>query len=144
VPVVSEQGSQPGGEGLGVFEGLQIAMEAKLALTEVAFQSDDKLAAKNLSEYGGWEESSESAMGPNESDRATIRRRPPHNGHAVKKPISVPRCWGSRATWRRVSALVCRVMFEFLIPGVEHRRAPEITREIFDRLDIAVYGSLFR
>ena len=32
-------------------EGLQAAMEAKLALTEVAFQSDDKLAAKNLSEH---------------------------------------------------------------------------------------------
>jgi hypothetical protein len=30
-----------------VSEGLQRAMEAKLALTEVAFQSDDKLAAKN-------------------------------------------------------------------------------------------------
>ena len=26
-------------------------MEAQLALTEVAFQSDDKLAAKNLSEH---------------------------------------------------------------------------------------------
>jgi hypothetical protein len=32
-----------------VSEGLQGAMEANLALTEVAFQSDDKLAAKNLS-----------------------------------------------------------------------------------------------
>ena len=32
-------------------EGLQSAMEAKLALTEVVFQSADKLAAKNLSEH---------------------------------------------------------------------------------------------
>jgi hypothetical protein len=34
-----------------VSEGLQDAMEAKLALTEVAFQSDDKLAAKNPPEH---------------------------------------------------------------------------------------------
>jgi hypothetical protein len=32
-------------------EGLQGAMEAKLALPEVAFQSDDKLAAKNPPEH---------------------------------------------------------------------------------------------
>jgi hypothetical protein len=49
--MVSVEGSQPGGEGFGVSQGLQGAMEAKLALTEVAFQSDDKLAAKNLSEH---------------------------------------------------------------------------------------------
>jgi hypothetical protein len=35
-----------------VSEGLQIAMETKFALTEVAFQSVDKLTAKNLSEHG--------------------------------------------------------------------------------------------
>ena len=30
VPVVSEQGSDPGGEDFGVSEGLQVAMEAQL------------------------------------------------------------------------------------------------------------------
>jgi hypothetical protein len=35
VPVVSEQGSDPGGEDFGVSEGLQVAMEAQLALQEV-------------------------------------------------------------------------------------------------------------
>ena len=32
-------------------EGLQSAMETKFALTEVAFQSDDKLTAKNPPEH---------------------------------------------------------------------------------------------
>ena len=39
VPVVSEQGSQPGGEDFGVSERFQVAVETKLALTEVAIES---------------------------------------------------------------------------------------------------------
>jgi hypothetical protein len=75
VPVMSVQGSQPGGEGFGVSQGFQSAMEANLALAEVALQSADKLTAKNFRSNGdGKKERSESAMEPNESDRATIRR----------------------------------------------------------------------
>ncbi len=48
MPVVSEQGSQPGGEGLGVSEGFQLALEAKLALTEVALECGDKLATNRI------------------------------------------------------------------------------------------------
>ena len=62
--------------------GLQGAMEAKLALTEVALQSEDKLSTKKLFAARGWEERSGCVMAPNESDRATIRRRARHNGHA--------------------------------------------------------------
>ena len=51
VPVVSEEGSYPGGEGLGVSERFQVAMEAQLALPKVAFQSGDKLAAKDAPEH---------------------------------------------------------------------------------------------
>jgi hypothetical protein len=74
VPAMSVQGSPPGGEGFGVSQGFQSAREANLALAEVALQSADKLTAKKFSEQRGWEERSESAMEPNESDRATIRR----------------------------------------------------------------------
>ena len=51
VPVVSEQGSYPGGEGFGVSERFQVAMEAKLALPEVALQSGNRLAAKDAPEH---------------------------------------------------------------------------------------------
>ena len=51
VPVVSEQDSYPGGEGFGVSEGFQIAMEAQLALTEAALQSGNKLTAKDATEH---------------------------------------------------------------------------------------------
>ena len=51
VPVVSEQDSYPGGESFGVSEGFQVAMEAKLALAEVAFQGGHKLTAKDATEH---------------------------------------------------------------------------------------------
>jgi len=51
VPVVSEQDSYPGGEGFGGSERFQVAMEAKLALPEVALQSGHKLTAKDATEY---------------------------------------------------------------------------------------------
>jgi hypothetical protein len=50
-PGLAKRRSQPGGEGFGVSEGLQGAMEAELALTEAALQSGDKLAAENPPEY---------------------------------------------------------------------------------------------
>jgi len=51
VPVVSEQGSYPGGEGFGVSERFQVAVEAQLALPEVAFESGHKLATKDATEH---------------------------------------------------------------------------------------------
>ena len=51
VPVLSEQGSYPGGEGFGVNEGFQVAMEAQLALPEVVFESGHKLTAKDATEH---------------------------------------------------------------------------------------------
>jgi hypothetical protein len=47
-------------------------MEAKLTLTEVAFQSDDKLAAKNLSQHG------------NGKKEARMRWNPADTGHAKR------------------------------------------------------------
>ena len=51
VPVVSEQGSYPGGEDFGGSEGFQVAMEAQLALPEVALESGHKLTAKDATEH---------------------------------------------------------------------------------------------
>ena len=51
MPIVSEQGSDPGGEGFWVSERLQVAQEAKLALPEAAFQSSHKLTAKDATEH---------------------------------------------------------------------------------------------
>ena len=51
VPVVSEQDSYPAGEGFGVSERFQVAMEAQLALPEVALQSGHKLTAKDATEH---------------------------------------------------------------------------------------------
>ncbi len=51
VPVVSEQDSYPCGESFGVSEGFQVAMEAKLAVPEVALQSGHKLTAKDAAEH---------------------------------------------------------------------------------------------
>jgi hypothetical protein len=50
-PALAKGRSQPGGEGFGVSEGLQGAMEAELARTEAALQSSDKVAAKNSPEH---------------------------------------------------------------------------------------------
>ena len=95
-----EKGSQPGGEGFGVSEGLQGAMEAELALMEVAFQSDDKLAAKNLSEHGDGKKESRARWHPTRSAR----------GHHT---------------------MGMGMMFEFLIPGVEHAKEADFGAEMF-------------
>ena len=92
VPVVSEQGSQPGGEGFGVSEGLQVAMEAELALPEVAFAERRQTCRERRDGAPGWEERSVAWMEPNGCDRATIRRRAPHNGHAGDVRVFDSRC----------------------------------------------------
>src|SRR5215469_7753522 len=69
-------------------------MEAKLALTEVAFQSDDKLAAKNLSQHGNGKKEARMRWNP----RRVIERQSASGDHTMG----------------------VRVMFEFLIPGVKH------------------------
>ena len=69
-------------------------MEAKLAPTEVAFQSDDKLAAKNLSQHGNGKKEARMRWNPTR----VIERQSASGDHTMG----------------------VRVMFEFLIPGVEH------------------------
>src|SRR5580700_2353801 len=69
-------------------------MEAQLALTEVAFQSDDKLAAKNLSQHGNGKKEARMRWNPTR----VIERQSASRDHTMG----------------------VRVMFEFLIPGVEH------------------------
>ena len=56
VPVVSEQGSYPGGEGFGVSEEFQVAVEAQLVLPEAAFESGHKLTTKDATEHLDGEE----------------------------------------------------------------------------------------
>src|SRR5882762_4771466 len=80
-------------------------MEAKLALTEVAFQSDDKLAAKNLSEHGDGEKKARVRWNP-----TRVIERQSAGGHHT---------------------MGMRVMFEFLIPGVEHTEEADLGAEMF-------------
>src|ERR1700746_1176732 len=69
-------------------------MEAKFALTEVAFQSDDKLAAKNLSQHVNGKKEARIGWNPTRViERQSASGDQPRGG---------------------------RVMFEFLIPSVEH------------------------
>jgi hypothetical protein len=50
-----------------VSQGLQGAVEAKFVLMEVAFQSADKLTAKNLSEHGDGEKEARARWNPHQS-----------------------------------------------------------------------------
>jgi hypothetical protein len=69
-------------------------MEAELALTEVAFQSDDKLAAKNPPEHRDGKREARARWNP----KRVIERQSAGGHHTMR----------------------VRVMFELLIPGVEH------------------------
>src|SRR6202022_4343540 len=92
-------------EGFGVSEGLQGAMEAKFALTEVAFQRDDKLSAKKPPEHRDGEKESRVRGNPNR-----VIERQSAGGH---------------------DTMHVRVMFEFLIPGVEHTEEADLGAEMF-------------
>jgi len=87
-----------------VCQGLQSAMEAQLALTEVAFQSDDKLAAKNLSEHGNGKKEARVRWNP-----TRVIERQSAGGHHT---------------------MGMGVMFEFLIPGVEHTEEADFGAEM--------------
>ena len=105
VPVASEQGSYPGGEGFGVSERFQVAVEAQLALPEVAFQSGNELTAKDAAEHlDGKEE------GVARADPVGAIERQSAGGH---------------------DTMHVRVMFEFLIPGVEHTEEADLRAEMF-------------
>ena len=81
-------------------QGLQGAMEAKLALTEVAFQSNDKLAAKNPSEHRDGKKEARVRWNP----MRVIERQSAGGHHTM-------------GMW---------VMFEFLIPGVKHAKEGDL------------------
>jgi hypothetical protein len=80
-------------------------MEAELALMEVAFQSDDKLAAKNLSEHGDGKKESRARWHPTR----VIERQSARGHHTMGMGM----------------------MFEFLIPGVEHAKEADFGAEMF-------------
>src|SRR6266852_8048298 len=105
VPVVSEQDSYPGGEGFGVSQGFQGAMKAKLALPEVAFQSGNKLTAKDATERLDGKEEGVAWLDP----MSAIERQSA-GGH---------------------DTMHVQVMFEFLIPGVEHTEEADLGAEMF-------------
>src|SRR6266853_3217256 len=50
-PVVSEQFSQPRGEGLRLSKGCQVSMEFQAAVAKGALESRNKLAAKDTTEH---------------------------------------------------------------------------------------------
>jgi len=87
-----------------VSQGFQGAMEANLALTEVAFQGDDKLAAKNLSGHRDGEKEAGVRWNPT----GVIERQSAGGHHTMGM----------------------RVMFEFLIPGVEHTEEADLGAEM--------------
>jgi hypothetical protein len=88
-----------------VCEGLQGAIEAKFVLTEVAFQSADKLAAKNLSEHGDGKKEASARGNPSR----VIGRQSAGGHHTMDM-------------W---------MMFEFLIPGVEDAKKADLGAEMF-------------
>ena len=49
-PVLSVEWSQPGGEGLGLSEELQVSMEVELAVTEGLLESINELATKDITQ----------------------------------------------------------------------------------------------
>jgi hypothetical protein len=79
-------------------------MEANLALTEVALQSDDKLTAKNLSEHGDGKKEARVRWNPTR----VIERQSAGGHHTVGMGV----------------------MFEFLIPGVEHAEEADLGAEM--------------
>jgi hypothetical protein len=101
---VSEQASQPGGEGFGVSEWLQVAMEAKLALTEIALEGGGKLTTKDATEH--------------------LDRK--EEGVAWLDPVGAI----ERQSAGRYYTMYVRVMFELLIPGVEHAKEADMGAEM--------------
>ncbi len=79
-------------------------MEAKLALTEVAFQSDDKLTAKNPPEHRDGKKEARACWNP-----MGVIERQSAGGH---------------------DAMRVRVMFELLIPGAEHTEEADLRAEL--------------
>jgi hypothetical protein len=80
-------------------------MEANLALTEVALQSADKLTAKNLSEHGDGKKEARARWNP-----TRVIGRQSAGGHHT---------------------MGMGMMFEFLIPGVEHTEEADLGAEMF-------------
>jgi hypothetical protein len=98
-----------------VSEGLQGAMEAKLALTEVAFQSDDKLAAKNPPEHRDGKKEARLRWNP----KRVIERQSAGGHHTMGM----------------------RVMFEFLIPGVKHTEEADLGYSLCGTLSFSLSES---
>ena len=63
-PVLTEQGTQEGAEGLFVFERLENSGESKLVLLESALQGGDELAAEDTTEYVDGQEEGIAGMDP--------------------------------------------------------------------------------
>src|SRR5229473_6782591 len=80
-------------------------MEANLALTEVALQSHNKLAAKNLSEHRDGKKETRVRWNP-----TRVIERQSAGGHHT---------------------MGMGVMFELLIPGVEHTEEADFGAEMF-------------
>src|SRR5260370_3961659 len=90
---------------MGMSEGLQVAMEAKLALAEVALESGDKLTAKDAAEHLDGKEEGVAGLDP----VAVIQRQAAGRHHTMR----------------------VRVMLEVLIPGVEHAEEADLAAVIF-------------
>ena len=116
-PVLSKQWPEPSSEDLGFGEELQLFGEAELTILEGLPEGRDELATKELTQYRFGQE-----IVVRRVDPAGVIERETSGGHhtmdmrmnltfwfqvcnTLKKPISAPRCLGSRATSRRVSAL---------------------------------------
>ena len=104
-PVVAEQLTEPGGEGLGLGEKSQISMKSELAIGKRAFESGHELATENPAEHFDWQKERVTGFDPT----GVIGRQ----------------------TTSRDYRMHVRVVFQFLIPGVQHAEEADFRAEVF-------------
>ena len=104
-PVLAEQGTQEGGEGLGRGQPLQRTVETDLALSEGLFQSGDELAPEDPGQDG---------VGQEEAVRGA-------------EPTGVV----ERESAGRHDAMDMGMVLQLLIPGMEHTEEADMGAQIF-------------
>ena len=104
-PIVTEQLAEPRGEGFGLSQKCQIAMKAELAIGERLPESRYELAAKNTAEHFDWKKERIAGFDP----ARVIGRQSACRNHTMH-------------VW---------MVFQFLIPGMEHAEEAYFRAEMF-------------
>ena len=103
-PVVSEQGSEPCGEGLWFRKWREVAIELKLVLVKGSLQSGDELAAKDAAEHLHRQEETVARSDP----MGVVGSETSSGGHAVDMGM----------------------MLEPLVPGMEHTEEADLRAQV--------------